>query len=291
MYFIYFIKVAENIKIGICKATLKNLKQRLSEANRWSPNSEILGVILYDDDKLEKAIHYHFSQYKISNEIFKNDKNIQKFIKKYCHWEKSRRYISYCWSTIQWAKIKSEVDQNFNRFKYRNNKAKPSIKLSLYEWCKYGELRHKLNNIVDKMFEDKELIYFDVPNEDCDGFDSIVKKLKPNANLSIYPETYPTGWIAIEAYEEFDLQEFEEELWHKISETQLLDIEYTVNEAFLHNKILSNYLSFLRSKQNEVDEDDYEDERDDDFTGIGDDGFYYVDGDFCITDPLGVDAY
>jgi hypothetical protein len=185
MYFIYFIKVAENIKIGICKATLKHLKQRLSEANRWYPNSKILGILTIEDKEIEKRIHLHFKDNNINSEVFKLDKRMTRFIFDYCDWTPNKRFY-YCSEELESLLFKlkgfSKLEKEFgrltelakaNKLKW-TKKASPykkeckSFILSLNKWCLNQDF-NSMDEYLDRVlpvFPEPEKEYFNYHNND-----------------------------------------------------------------------------------------------------------------------------
>lgn len=262
MYFIYFIKVAENIKIGICKATLKNLKQRLSEANRWCPNSEIMGLICTEDKDDEKKLHIYFKKHQIANEVFAYHKDIVKFIKKYCGWTTSKKCISHRWRSMISNVLKEEwaiVD------KYRKESEK-SKKITWQDWAKYHNSWYAIN-LKMKTLKNEGFIEISTHYDEYGSIDSqTVWLCDPSKPLGRGRYVQEINWL-----------DYREELWYKKYENKFINISYSMGE-------LSSEVKYI-SLRPDIEDDE------DDFTGIDDDGFYYVDGEFCITDPLGIEAY
>lgn len=183
MYFIYFIKVAENIKIGICKATLKHLKQRLSEANRWYPNSKILGILTTEDKEIEKRIHLRFKDNNINSEVFKLDKRITRFIFDYCDWTPNKRFCPFL-SDFQWSLFFREDKKT----KFYKEKTK-SLSLSLDEWTTLAVAE----SAVDKYSELLEHIKYnndDDDDRDESEIDDEISEEISKYSLSIYSKVY-----------------------------------------------------------------------------------------------------
>jgi hypothetical protein len=219
MYFIYFIKVAENIKIGRCEATKSRLTARLKEAKRWYPDAYVVCLFVVNNKSLETIFHALFSDLNISNEVFKIDSNMEKIIRVESHWCRNRKMFF----AKEWNMYLSAI-----RF--------------IYSYLSSQNLPITLKNIPFS-----ESISWE------DFIDDFLCKYKTKPFL-IYDLEYMLGW-------------------------------FTVRQDNRMIKLIKGIIA----EQERTDE--YEDERDDDFTGIGDDGFYYVDGEFCITDPFGIESY
>jgi len=183
MYFIYFIKVAENIKIGICKATSKHLKQRLSEANRWYPNSKILGILTTEDKEIEKRIHLRFKDNNINSEVFKLDKRITRFIFDYCDWTPNKRFCPFL-SDFQCSLFLRENEET----KFYKEKTK-SLSLSLDEWTTLAVAESAVYE-YSKLVESNKYNNDDGDDRDFSEIDDEISEEISEYSLSIYSKVY-----------------------------------------------------------------------------------------------------
>lgn len=232
-YFVYFIALGqEYTKIGMCNATLKNLKQRLSEAKRWCPEAFIVGLFITEDENLEKALHRYFDGIKVRSEVFYSCNWIENYSSKHCGWTGHQDIKwedwAYYWETYKLAELEVEKLKEIGEV-YEDE--------SLNEFGAVDEYECKIYNEEKEDWEEVDDIFVII--------DTIWKEK--------YSHLFNTEY------------NFEAGDWGLTVQKILLKIE-------------GEYLQ-LNSYGNEID---------DNFTGLYDDGFYYVNGELCIEDVFGI---
>lgn len=310
MYFIYFIKIDDTVKIGICQATLKHLKQRLSEAQRWCANAKLIGCLFSENSDTEKRIHLYFDELTIRSELFKWDKKILRFIKMFCDWTPSKRAISFSHETL--LSCISKYDDKQDAIKYFKGKynIQPSKSITLEQWIIPYEICKLKTDTVQALT--KQGIVTKRKNYDYDydanyyeyhcKKDDNVTEIMPTCDLwdkwgdcnnSLFDKV-KREWFSV-SYEKIGIYEGIEPIDYLKKINLLLDKIKCLSAYYLlenRNRIEdSSILPKIPTHYEEQDEYDDDDWQSGDFTGIGDDGFYYVDGEFCIEDPLGIEHY